>query len=131
MSRRFNVTCRECSFTDDHAEWCQSRGYASVGPHPDAPAPDTARSPADPPALQEMCCGGSCVRAVCVYHGPKARAKAPALVRYWVDGEYHGSSYGVGGVRFSEDPVIISRFEAARRLADAVDRVRVARVRTD
>lgn len=74
MSRRFNVTCRECSFTDDHAEWCQSRGYASVGPHPDAPVPDTARSPTDPNAPLEMCCGGTCVRAVCFIHGPKAQA---------------------------------------------------------
>lgn len=78
---RFNITCRECQYTDDHAEWCQSRGYAFVGPHPDAPAPDTVRSPADPNAPLEMCCGGTTVRAVCVYHGPKVDTKADRLAK--------------------------------------------------
>ena len=35
--------------------------------------PATPRVPAVPDAQPEMCCGGTCVRAVCEYHRPQAR----------------------------------------------------------
>lgn len=36
-----------------------------------AGAPDTQLS-ADPAPPAEMCCGGTCVRAVCTFHGPQS-----------------------------------------------------------
>ena len=66
--------CNECYAATGHAEWCVSKGYAGVGPHPDAP-PDTARAPvrATPPA---QC---PCGRVDCEYH---AGASAPAYEVY-------------------------------------------------
>jgi hypothetical protein len=65
--------CYECLRTDTHTDWCVSRGYSSVGPHPQAPPREAAPpKPAGPGAPQEMCCGGTCVRAVCAFHGPSA-----------------------------------------------------------
>lgn len=61
---KWNITCYECAHTDDHAEWCISRGYRMVGPHPDAPAPETERLPRA--AAVECPCGG--IRGVCEYH---------------------------------------------------------------
>lgn len=49
-----------------HAAWCQSRGYAAIGPHPDAPPAETQRAPSLAP---EQCpCGRA--RAGCTYHDP-------------------------------------------------------------
>lgn len=49
-----------------HAAWCQSRGYAAIGPHPDAPPAETQRAPSLAP---EQCpCGRA--RAGCEYHDP-------------------------------------------------------------
>lgn len=62
--------CHECwGLNGHHWNGCKTRGYAAVGPHPNAPAPEE-QSTVDPTALLEMCCGGTCVRAVCPYHGP-------------------------------------------------------------
>jgi hypothetical protein len=60
-----------------HASYCTHKGYLTAS----APA---APPPAAPAAsvLPEMCCGGTCVRAVCEYHGPKTvtyRAEDVAL----------------------------------------------------
>lgn len=65
--------CHECWGLNGH-RWsgCMRRGYANVGPHPDAPAPD-----AEPPAQTgelEMCCGGTCVRALCFIHSTEPKA---------------------------------------------------------
>jgi hypothetical protein len=66
--------CWECwGLNGHHWTGCQRRGYANVGPHPDAPPREAA--PASPGAgggALEMCCGGTTVRAVCAYHGPSA-----------------------------------------------------------
>lgn len=62
--------CSECwGSNGNHYRHCATRGYSAVGPHPDAPPVESAPS-APAPAEIEMCCGGTCVRAACAYHGP-------------------------------------------------------------
>lgn len=64
--------CHECwGLNGHHWSGCMRRGYANVGPHPDAPARDAERPPAQ--TEQEMCCGGTCVRALCFIHGSEPR----------------------------------------------------------
>ncbi len=68
--------CPECRSAYGHLGWCQSKGYSNVGPHPDAPAPETQRAPAA--AEPDYCCGGTCLRELCFIHAglPKAQAQA-------------------------------------------------------
>jgi hypothetical protein len=76
--------CYECLRTDTHTDWCVSRGYAAVGPHPQAPpreaAPTERPGPGAAGAL-EMCCGGTCVRALCFIHSTEPK-QAPATPDY-------------------------------------------------
>ncbi len=70
-----NITCHEClELNGAHLASCRRRGYAAVGPHPDAPPAELAPSTAP----LEMCCGGVCVRALCFIHATEPRASAPA-----------------------------------------------------
>jgi hypothetical protein len=64
--------CHECEGLNGH-HWngCRTRGYFAVGPH--SAAPDTQRAPSN--ESLEMCCGGTCVRALCPYHGLSAAAR--------------------------------------------------------
>ncbi len=73
-----NITCHEClALGGAHLASCRRRGYAAVGPHPDAPPAELAElAPSTPPL--EMCCGGVCVRALCFIHATEPRASAPA-----------------------------------------------------
>ncbi len=68
--------CNECYAATGHAEWCVSKGYAGVGPHPDAP-PDTARAPVRTTPPAQCPCG--IARADCEYH---AVAAAPSYEVY-------------------------------------------------
>ncbi len=52
--------CPVCFARGGHWAWCQC-GCSQ-------PPPPTERAPA--PAEPEMCCGGTCVRALCTFHGP-------------------------------------------------------------
>lgn len=54
--------CHECLQYACHAEWCVSRGYQNVGPHPDSPQePAPAKRRLDP-------CPCGIARADCEYH---------------------------------------------------------------
>lgn len=81
--------CHECwGLNGRHWPTCVTRGYGAVGPHPDAPACDT--EPPTDRAEPEMCCGGTCVRALCFIHSteprpePKGRAE-PCELDSWGD----------------------------------------------
>lgn len=65
--------CHECwGLNGHHFSGCQSRGYSAVGPHPSAPIEED-----DEPTQQlEMCCGGTCVRALCFIHATEPKAIA-------------------------------------------------------
>lgn len=81
MTARTRV-CDECwMYGGAHAAWCQSRGYAAIGPHPDAPPAETQRAPAGP--VEECPCGRA--RAGCTYHDPKLQPEAtPRTIEYEV-----------------------------------------------
>lgn len=69
--------CSECMWPNrQHADWCRSRGYAAVGPHPDAPQAEPPK-----PTVVEVCpCG--IARLDCDYHRPGSNADAgPATER--------------------------------------------------
>ncbi len=73
--------CHECwGLNGHHWTGCKTRGYSAVGPHPDAPARETDAPARDPNAAVEMCCGGTCVRALCFIHAtePRSTERAPA-----------------------------------------------------
>lgn len=66
--------CKECFKTEGHWDWCVGRGYSNRGAHPNAPKPEP--QPQAAPAELELCCGGTCVRAVCEFHkGLPSKAK--------------------------------------------------------
>lgn len=77
-----SVRCHECwMYNGSHAAWCQSRGYAAIGPHPDAPPAETQRAPAGP--VEECPCGRA--RAGCAYHDPTLQPEAtPRTIEYEV-----------------------------------------------
>jgi hypothetical protein len=58
-------SCSRCNWWNGmHASYCTHKGYLTAS----APAaPVVVRG--DIKILPEMCCGGTCVRAVCEYHG--------------------------------------------------------------
>lgn len=62
--------CNECYAATGHAAHCVSKGYAGVGPHPDAP-PDTARAPVRGAPPAQCPCG--IARADCEYHAVAER----------------------------------------------------------
>lgn len=67
--KRGNKACSDpaCSgWNGWHSPSCTTKGYQVA-----AAEPETKRAV---PAVQEpeMCCGGTCVRAVCMFHGGKA-----------------------------------------------------------
>ena len=84
--------CNECYAATGHAEWCVSKGYAGVGPHPEAP-PDTARAPVRTTPPAQCPCG--IARADCEYH---AVAAAPSYEVY-DDNRFNPMTYC--GVRLS------------------------------
>lgn len=91
-----NRPCDECAWCNgEHAEWCQSRGYAFVGPHPDAPVPETVRVPG-PAELEQCPCGRP--RAGCDYHDPALQpAATPVPARVGVSiAEYDVYDHGGG-----------------------------------
>jgi hypothetical protein len=61
-----NVRCNGCKWWNGHHEpSCRTKGYLTAS----APAaPVVVRGDISVNALPEMCCGGTCVRAVCEYH---------------------------------------------------------------
>lgn len=71
-----NRPCDECAWCNgEHAEWCVSRGYSAVGPHPDAPVSETVRAPGVNDNLEQCPCGRP--RAGCDYHDPALQPAAP------------------------------------------------------
>ncbi len=54
------AACPVCFARGGHWAWCQC-GYSQ-------PPPSTERAPA--PVEPEMCCGGTCLRELCDFHGP-------------------------------------------------------------
>ncbi len=71
--------CHDCGAYDrNHYAWCKTKGYSSVGPHPNAPTaePPTERAPSNGDAA-EMCCGGTCLRSQCDYHRDVAAELPP------------------------------------------------------
>ena len=82
--------CDECgAYNGTHWSGCMSRGYLTVGPHPDAP-PATERAPVDPTP-----CPCGIAKADCDYHRP-----APAV-------PFEYGAYDIApGVEFS--PVVIN-----------------------
>lgn len=88
--------CPECYFNDGtHSRYCQSRGYDHMGPHPDAPVPETVRVPG-PAELEQCPCGRP--RAGCDYHDPALQpaVAAPAPTRVGVSiAEYEVYDLGV------------------------------------
>lgn len=78
--------CHECkALNGQHFNQCTTRGYSAVGPHPDAPAREPDAPARDPNAPVEMCCGGTTVRAVCVYHGGTSAAPTERAPAYEVE----------------------------------------------
>ena len=77
-----SVRCHECwVFGGTHAAWCQSRGYAAIGPHPDAPPREVA--PTGPREIPQCPCGRA--REGCEWHDPKLQpAATPRTIEYGV-----------------------------------------------
>jgi hypothetical protein len=68
--------CWECwGLNGHHWNGCKTRGYAAVGPHPDAPPREAdAPEPGAGAVALEMCCGGTCVRALCFIHSTEPKS---------------------------------------------------------
>ncbi len=54
--------CHECWGLGRHESYCRSRGYAAVGPHPDAPPAHAA------PRVDPTPCPCGIAKADCTYH---------------------------------------------------------------
>lgn len=75
--------CYECQVWNGHASYCLSRGYAAVGPHPDAPKAPIPREGLGSRFVVQCPCG--IARLDCEYHRPEANAdNGPATERYEV-----------------------------------------------
>ncbi len=96
--------CPECHATTGHTSWCVSMGYTFVGPHPDAPAPDTAR--VDTGAAVEMCCGGTCIRSECEYHDPRRNPPAAPEVDLTECGIAHAEDLRRMGIELPPDIIV-------------------------
>jgi hypothetical protein len=76
------VKCNECWVVNGHSRTCTTRGYQTTGPHPNAPTVEEDNDPTQP---LEMCCGGTCFRALCFIHAAEPKA---ASSRIGTDDDY-------------------------------------------
>src|SRR5690349_3726594 len=69
--------CHECwGLNGHHWNGCKTRGYAAIGPHPDAPALDTEPAHADPTP-----CPCGIARLDCEYHRDSLADTAQRVMR--------------------------------------------------
>lgn len=98
-----------------HAAWCQSRGYAAIGPHPDAPPAETQRAPSLAP-VEECPCGRA--RAGCTYHDPKQQPPRQLEFEFTEDWDHSGcgsaSTVAIAGVILKREEVVAVRITRDR-----------------